>query len=174
LLSPFETQRRSVWGQNLIEQGKHNFGHLGLSWQRRALLAFKHADLMGKKLTANEIHEAVSPFVGINTRRDGMSSVMQDAVRHGIIRPTGRKKKVEGIRNRYPEYEVIGYFEPPANDRGQLIAIGMHKSGYSLRRRENMSSYESGSFDGRVGSDPDAGREACDEDRGRSMCCPVG
>lgn len=121
-MSPFETQKRSAWFANLLEQAGNDIGHTDQRWVVRAMIAIKPAGLEGKILTINEFRDAITPFVGLASNNDALNNVARRCIKRGIMRRTGRKKYVEGTKNPYPEYEFCGHCEIDSN--GGLVYHG--------------------------------------------------
>jgi hypothetical protein len=81
------------------------------------MMAFETAGMEGLSLTVKEIEERIAPYIGWPENRHSLTNMARRAVRRGIIRRTGRKRYVEGTRNPYPEYEIVGHIEiDPAGD----------------------------------------------------------
>lgn len=110
-LGIFETQRRSEWVQNMLEQAKRNFGHADLSWRRRALLAIPEAGIAGKTLTTVEMEDALIPLIGPAVDVASRSAIAKIGCKQGIMVETGTLRRPDGYPNSYREYRIIGHME---------------------------------------------------------------
>lgn len=125
-LNIFATQMKTRWYKNFIEQAKNNLGHKDLSWPVRAMIAFENAGMEGCTFTANEMEDALAPYIGRPEGRHVMNNMAVQAIRRGIMNRTGRKKRVEGVRNPYPEYEIVGHIEIHP-DSGAVVPVRMRE-----------------------------------------------
>ena len=108
-LSPFETQRSSVWFNNMLTE--HEFGYHEYSWQQRALMALNVSGCEGRTMTTMEIHDAVAPYVGAQSSSLPRSYMIAMGLRNGIIQHSEEKRRY-GEDRLLTSYEVSGHLEP--------------------------------------------------------------
>lgn len=117
----FETQLRSDWVQHMIEVTKNNFGHEGVTWRRRALLAIPEAGLAGKTLTTLEMEDALIPLIGPAKDRPSRAAMVIIGCKEGIMEATGTWRRPEGSRRTLREYHIKGHME--MKDNGKMVSI---------------------------------------------------
>lgn len=111
----FETQRRSAWVQNMLDQARNNFGHEDITWRRRALMAIPDAGIEGKTLTTVEMEDALIPLIGPAHDRPSRAAMVIIGCKEGIMVETGTMRKPEGRRRSLREYHIIGHLERDGN-----------------------------------------------------------
>ena len=84
-LSPFETQKNSEWFREMALYAANDIGYHDKPWVTRALIALKPAGLVGKRITVNELRDALMPFVGKSPNIVAVNQAAQKGVRFGIM-----------------------------------------------------------------------------------------
>jgi hypothetical protein len=102
-LSPFETQKRSFWFRNMLEQAKYNI-EVGAPWQDRALVALSIADMDGT-FTSPEIERHLTPFIGPAESRHSVDLLLRKARNRGLVRRLDTKRCGEGDYRPSAEYK---------------------------------------------------------------------
>lgn len=122
----FATQERTQWVQDMLDANKLGFGYTERNWIERGLLCFDEAGVVGKTLTGTEIRRALRPYIGPGPSRSAINDLTKRGRRWGILNMTGTKRRIEGSRNKQPEYEIVGHLE--IDDAvGGLVAVGMRE-----------------------------------------------
>lgn len=109
-LSPFETQRRSEWVQQMLRSAGSTFGHEDIAWRHRALLAIPEAGIEGQTLTTVELEDALIPLIGPATNLQSRNAAIKRGCAHGIIVEAG-KKKPDGYHQHLRAYLIKGHME---------------------------------------------------------------
>lgn len=135
-LSPFETQQNSYWFQSMLTQAKNNFGHKDRSWPMRGMLCFGEAGIEGRTLTGNEIEWMLEPYIGPAEDRHSINNMVRRAQNKGILRPTGTKRKADGVRMPYPEYSIVGHLEIDPDRSGNTV---VRMCEHSSQKRRSQS-----------------------------------
>ena len=117
----FETQARSQWGMQMIQEGRNQFGHRDVTWRRRALLAIPDAGIAGKTLTTMEMEDALIPYIGPTPDKASRACMVSIGIEHGIIEATGTWRRPDGCRRKLREYRINGHMD--LLDDGSMIPV---------------------------------------------------
>ena len=117
----FETQLRSEWVQNMLDQARNNFGQEDVTWRRRALLAIPAAGIEGKTLTTVEMEDALIPLIGPAHDRPSRAAMVIIGCKEGIMEETGTMRRPRGRGRALREYRITGHMERDANGRMQAV-----------------------------------------------------
>lgn len=120
----FSTQMASDWYRNLLDQAKNDLGYKDQPWSTRAMIAFEKGRMEGRCFTANELELELEQYIGPSENRHSVNNLARQSIRRGIMKHTGRKRRVEGVRNAYPEYEIVGHVEVDS-DSGDIRVVRM-------------------------------------------------
>ena len=111
MIGIFETQRRSFWVQNMLEQVRNNFGHADVAWRRRALMAIPNAGIEGQTLTAHEMEDALIPLIGPAVDKASRAAMVVIGRKEGIMVETGTLRRPDGCIRSLREYHIIGHYD---------------------------------------------------------------
>lgn len=106
-MSPFETQKRSRWFENMQEQAK--YAHLitpSDDWSERAIKCIEPAGFCGAVVTAPQLTRELEPMIGPPPNRQAVNTVVRRLRRNGCARKLDSVRKDPEDYRANPEYEI--------------------------------------------------------------------